>query len=478
MGLPDFSTKRVLCIGDLMLDFFVRGSATRLSPEAPVAIMRPTENSPLLGGVANVACNVVSLGGHASLVSVVGQDQAADRVEGLLESFAPSLTFQLIREASRQTTQKIRFISGTHHLLRVDHEDHHPLSATLEDQVWEAVAQDLIHADLVLLSDYGKGVLTDSLILKIIHTSRTLGKRVLIDPKGRAYKRYEGAHILTPNLHELQEATGLTLQGNADVEKAGRILAELVQCDAIVVTRGKDGVSIVTPSGDVRHFPTQAREVFDVSGAGDTLVATLALALAAQMPLEDAVTVANYAAGIAVSKVGTATVSLGELTASMTTPDPCQKIKSLDQMTSFRDLWRSRGERVAFTNGCFDLLHPGHLKTFFEARQRCDRLIVGLNTDRSVAQLKGPSRPLQSQDLRARVLASLPTVDGVVLFDTPTPQHLIQALCPDLLVKGGDYKIEDLGDAPFVQSYGGEVLLVPLLPDHSTSLFINTFLAV
>jgi D-beta-D-heptose 7-phosphate kinase/D-beta-D-heptose 1-phosphate adenosyltransferase len=476
MNIPDFSSRRVACIGDLMLDMFVRGKVERLSPEAPTVIMSPGAHTPLLGGVANVACNVVSLGGHASLVSVVGEDNAASQARSLLQA-NERLRFHVQPDPSRQTTQKIRFVSSVQHLLRVDHEDTHALPERVEEEVWKACREMIRDADLVLLSDYGKGVLTNTLLARVIGAAKQSGKMVLIDPKGRDYHRYRGSHILTPNAHELKEATGLPTQTDQEVEKAAQALIHTVNCQGVVVTRGKLGLSVVSASEGAFHVPTRAQEVFDVSGAGDTLVAALGLALAAGMPLDEAVQVANHAAGIAVSKLGTATVSYDELTAHLSNQLITSKLTSLEEMVERRDRWRRQGKRVAFTNGCFDLLHGGHLRTFFEARSRCDHLIVGLNTDSSVALLKGPQRPLQRQDVRAAVLASLPTVDGVVFFSEPTPLALIEALQPDLLVKGGDYQVDNVVGAASLQRWGGEILLVSLVPDQSTSSLIERFLS-
>lgn len=476
IALPDFSSIRLLCLGDLILDFFVRGHVERLSPEAPTLILRPDQKKPMLGGTGNVARNLIALGAHVHLITVVGKDEGQQEAEELLNALSPQLHFELVVDASRKTTKKTRFISGNHHLLRVDFEDDHPLAPELETQILAHFKKHLPEAHLVLLSDYKKGFFSKSLTQGLIHLAKVHKKPVLVDPKGRHYDLYAGADLLTPNAHELQEVTGLPTKTDQDIEHAGQVLCQQLSLNALLITRGKQGMSFMRSGEDTCHIPTQAQEVFDVSGAGDTVVAALGAALARDIPLKEAAIIANHAAGIAVAKMGTAAVSYQELFNSLHQAMLSPKIISLSQAVEKVRRWKTIGKRIGFTNGCFDLLHPGHLHTFAEAKKRCDHLVVGLNTDASIRDLKGSGRPIQTEDLRAEVLASLPSVDAVILFDSPTPLELIQAIKPDLLVKGGDYRVEQLSGAPFVQSYGGEIFLVPLLAGHSTSHTVKHFL--
>lgn len=465
------SQARLLCLGDIMLDDFVRGVVERMSPEAPVPVLRFQDKTTTLGGVGNVVRTLAHLGAQTHLITVIGRDGKAAALEALLGHLPGQNAFHLIQDPTRQTTHKIRYICGGQHLLRVDQEERSPLCEHLEDQLIACARQHLSSVDGIIFSDYQKGVLTPRVLKTLISEGRTQGKTIIIDPKGRDYSVYQGAHVLTPNRHELAEAVGLPTTSDEDIVKAGKALLSQVGVEALLVTRGEKGMSLITQGGTALHAPTQAREIFDVSGAGDTVAATFGAALSLGAPFDQAMHLANTAAGLVVRKVGTATVSHEELEEALLTErlGTGSKIVSLQQAQDIGARWRVKGYRMGFTNGCFDLLHKGHLALLEQSKAICDRLIVAVNSDASVARLKGPQRPLHTEETRAAVLAALNLVDLVIVFQEDTPLNLIQGLKPDVLIKGADYTVEEIVGASFVQSYGGDIFLVPLVPGHSTT---------
>jgi D-beta-D-heptose 7-phosphate kinase/D-beta-D-heptose 1-phosphate adenosyltransferase len=444
----------------------------RISPEAPVPVLRVAGEQCMPGGAANVARNVSALGARAQLVGVRGDDAEGRELEQLL-SRDDRLRSRLVALRDRPTSLKTRFVAGAgQQLLRVDREEAAPLDEGARRRVVERVAEGLPACGVVVLSDYGKGVLSGELAAELIAVARAAGRRVVVDPKGRDYGRYRGSDVVTPNLRELCEATGVSARSDDEIAAAAAQLIAECGLGAVLVTRGERGMTLVEATGTARHVAADRREVFDVSGAGDTAVAALAASLSAGAELAEAAEVANAAAGVAVAKLGTAVVSAAELAAALQARErgsEWEKVAGLPAAAERVAGWRSRGLRIGFTNGCFDLLHPGHVSLLSRARAACDRLVVGLNSDASVRRLKGSGRPVRSQGERAAVLASLRSVDLVVLFDEDTPLSLIQALRPQLLVKGADYRIEQVAGAREVHSWGGEVLLLELLPGHSTS---------
>lgn len=461
---------RVAVVGDVMLDRFIYGDIDRISPEAPVPVVKLGRTEEMLGGAGNVAANVASLGGSAVLVGLVGVDASGAVVRGLVAALGPRAD-RLIVSENRPTTVKTRVTARQQQILRLDSEMAGALADDERDQLVRAVEATLPDADILLLSDYAKGVLAGDMPLRLIAAAHAAGRIVIIDPKGDDYSRYQGADVVTPNLRELRDATGMPCVGDYEVVVAGRNLIERHQIRAVLATRSEQGMTIVTRDKHV-HLPTTARQVFDVSGAGDTVVATLACALARGVELSDAARLANAAAGIVVGKLGTSQVTLEELAATARHQEVAQsdrKIVIRHEAKAIAERWRREGMKVGFTNGCFDLLHPGHLSLLRQARHSCDRLVVGINTDESVQRLKGPTRPVQSELARATVLASLETVDLVVLFGEETPRELIEAVRPDVLVKGADYSIDQVVGADFVQSYGGRVVLANLEVGFSTS---------
>lgn len=463
----------VLCAGDVMLDRFVTGTVDRISPEAPIPVLRVTRETAMLGGAGNVVRNLVGLGARTLFLSAVGDDAPGHAVAAMLGGL-DGVTPVLEVERGRQTAIKVRYIAGGQQLLRADQETVAAIAPAREAALADAAERALAGGGIgvMVLSDYGKGVLTDTLIARLIALAQAHGVPVVVDPKGADYGRYRGASLVTPNRKELHEATALPTGSDAEVETAARAVVDRCGVAGVLATRSQDGMTLLDGTGAVHHLAAEAREVFDVSGAGDTVVATLAAALAAGLAVADAAALANVAAGIVVGKVGTAAVHAVELENALRhqdLEDAEAKILPLERAVERSEGWRRRGLSVGFTNGCFDLLHPGHLALLRQARAACDRLIVGLNSDASVQRLKGPTRPVQSESARSAVLASLSMVDGVVIFSEDTPLRLIETLRPDVLVKGADYTVETVVGADLVLGWGGKVVLATLEPGQSTT---------
>ncbi len=458
----------VLVVGDAMLDRYVYGTVKRISPEAPVPVLAVEREVAMPGGAGNVVRNLTALGAAVAFVSVVGDDQAGSDLTGLIGG-QPGVEPWLLVQGGRHTTTKTRFIANGQHMLRADQEVVQGIHPRLADRMVK-IAGDAVAATTVLvLSDYGKGVLDGTTAKRLIDAAHAAGRPVVVDPKGRDYSRYAGADLVTPNRAELAEATGMPVDTEAAILDAMRTLQQAHGFRAVLVTRSEDGMTLLE-DGRIHHFPAEAEEVHDVSGAGDTVVSTLSAGLAAGLKLPVAARLANIAAGIVVGKVGTAVAREEELLEALT-PERGALRKVMNRSAALEQVerWRRRGWRIGFTNGCFDLLHPGHVHLLEQARSWCDRLVVGLNTDASVKRLKGPARPIQSEAARAAVLASLATVDCVTLFDEDTPIELIRELRPDVLVKGSDYTVEQVVGGNIVLDYGGQVKLAELLPGNSTT---------
>lgn len=452
-----------------MLDRYVHGSASRLSPEAPIPVLKWTRDQHVPGGAANVAANIATLGGAVALVGVIGADAGAHEFIAALERFGPKLEAACVTDASRPTTLKTRFVTNGQQLLRLDAEDTREIDCERETELLDLVLPRIEHCEAIVLSDYNKGALTATVVRTIIEHARAIGRPVIVDPKRTDWSLYEGATVITPNRAELRKATGVACDTDAEVEAAARSLSAKLGA-SILVTRSERGMTLVAAQGSVLHIPTHAREVFDVSGAGDTVVAVLAGCIASGMTLPQSVKIANIAAGLVVAKHGTATLSPGELEVALRGEEPRHSgIRSHEQALALRAMWREQGLTVGFTNGCFDILHPGHIALFEQAAAACDRLIVALNTDASVKRLKGPTRPIQDEVSRATVIGALASVDCVVLFGEDTPLQIIEALAPDVLVKGADYREEDVVGGAFVKALGGRVLLANLNQGHSTT---------
>ncbi len=461
---------RVLCVGDVMLDRFAYGEVERISPEAPIPVFRHQHEATMAGGAGNVLRNLSAIGVAARIVAVIGDDGAGAELRALIEAErgAPA---ELFAATGRETTIKTRYIAGSQQLLRADRETTTDIGPGMAERIVATVAAALAETDAVVLSDYGKGVLTPEVTARIIEAARKAGKPVVVDPKGPDMSHYRGASVVTPNRRELAEASGLAVADDAEIIAAAEKLIAGCGIEAVLVTRAKDGMTLVTAAG-AEHLEAMKREVFDVSGAGDTVVATLAAAIGAGVALVDAAAIANAAAGVVVGKVGTAAVEKSELIDALHGRDRSgagSKLASFEAALERIARWRRKGLRIGFTNGCFDLLHPGHVSLFEQARGACDRLVVGLNSDASVTRFKGEGRPIQAEADRAAVLGSVASVDLVVVFADDTPVKLIEAIRPDILIKGADWAIEEVVGADFVQSYGGRVLLVEIAPGHGTT---------
>lgn len=467
---------KVLVVGDLMLDRHLWGEVTRISPEAPVPVVRFSRETFTPGGAGNVAMNLKRLGVKVILCGVVGEDPAAEILREILAR-------EGIRDFSltlphRPTITKTRIIGGHQQMLRLDREEVHPFSSNEEEALLQKILQALSEGpNLLLLSDYAKGVLSERVTSFLIARGRELGIPVLVDPKGVSFTKYRGATALSPNRQELMAATHLERPDLELLVKKAQELIRDLELKYLLITRSEEGMSLVLPDA-AKHFPAQTLEVYDVSGAGDTVIATLAFALLRGLSLEDAVRLSNIAAGIVVGKVGTVPISRSELLSRIHRLErgggTAHKIYTLDRLLIELAQWRQEKNRIVFTNGCFDLLHAGHVCYLEQAKELGDRLIVAVNSDASVRRLKGPSRPVIPEADRLRVLAALEAVDAVILFDEDTPLNLILTLRPDLLVKGGDYEENAVVGAREVKSWGGEVRVLPYLPGRSTRGIITT----
>jgi D-beta-D-heptose 7-phosphate kinase/D-beta-D-heptose 1-phosphate adenosyltransferase len=477
--LDSFHRARVLVLGDVMLDCGVYGGVERVSPEAPIPVLNVERTVDSPGGAANVARNVASLGAGAVLIGVVGRDAAAERLRAKLAEDS-SLRVEFVEDAGRPTTLKTRYVAERQQILRTDVETRAALSGVVAEEVLERFRLALAESDIVILSDYAKGVLSDAVTAEAIALARAAGKQVLVDPKSRSFLKYKGATLLTPNRHELEGAAGHECARDEDVVRAAEVILQQSICEALLVTRGADGMSVIGPGAAPTHIRTVAREVFELSGAGDTVVAALSAALANGADLVAAARLANIAAGIVVGKLGTASVTAGEIVATLDESGeghPSGKHFTLERVRHLVLRWREHGLKIAFTNGCFDLLHPGHVSLLNQARASADRLVVGLNSDSSVRRLKGEGRPVRGEVARAQVLTSLKSVDAVVIFSEDTPLGLIEALEPDVLVKGADYSLATIVGADSVLKRGGKVLIADLLPAESTTGTIHRIAA-
>jgi len=468
----------VLCVGDLMLDEFVYGEVSRISPEAPAPVIAARRSETNIGGAGNVARNIASLGATCIFVGLIGEDAAGADLKAALAR-ETRIESVLVADSSRPTTRKVRFVSEHFltHMLRADWEMTHPAGGEIEQKLIDTILPLIPRADIVLLSDYAKGVLTARVIRNVIDAARKLRKAVIVDPKSANFAIYRGASLLTPNRKEFSEATRSRADSNESIAAAAEDAMRLADCEAILVTQSERGMTLVPREGEAVHVPAFPVKVRDVSGAGDTVVAVLSVARAAGAGWEDALRLANAAAAVAVSKKGTASVTAAELRrqilphASLAAEE---KIAASGSELEARLIeWRKQDLRIGFTNGCFDILHPGHVKVLTAARGACDRLIVGLNSDASVKRLKGETRPVQSERARAEVLAALEAVDLVAIFEEDTPLKLIEEIKPSVLVKGGDYTREQVVGHDIVEAHGGEVVLVEVLAGFSTTSLVD-----
>lgn len=465
---------RVMVIGDIAIDRYVYGEVTRISPEAPIPIVREQKLRTSLGCAGNVAANIAALECEAILIGVVGRDREANEVDTAIRRAGGRISPMCIVDDRRPTTTKTRVLGAGQQVVRIDRESSAPIQADVEGKLIEAYEATIARCDVVVISDYAKGMLTDRLLRHVIDRTKAAGKPVLVDPKRARLAAYAGATIIKPNRHELRAATGLACDSDQEIEAAASAAA--ASTDAmILVTRSEEGMSLYRVGQEPVHQRSVAQEVFDVSGAGDTVSAVLAVSLAVDLDVVEAMRRANVAAGVAVGKRGTAPVALSELDraldASVGRSD--SRIVDIEAALLQRERWRDEGLTCGFTNGCFDLLHPGHVSLVQQARANCDRLVVALNGDESVRRLKGPTRPLQSEAARAAVMASMRQVDLVVLFGEDTPARLIDLLKPDVLVKGADYPEREIVGGDMVKSWGGRVVRARLVPLQSTTRLVQ-----
>jgi D-beta-D-heptose 7-phosphate kinase/D-beta-D-heptose 1-phosphate adenosyltransferase len=466
------ANKTVLVVGDLMLDRFVYGDIERISPEAPIPVLRFRDEKTMLGGAGNVARNIVALGGRAVLAGVVGDDPEGAQICEILCPDA-GVDARIITSASAPTVIKTRFVCEGQQMLRVDREE-----TILDDDTLirslAVVRAALAGVDAMVLSDYAKGVLTPSTIRSHVEAAKAAGVPVIVDPKSRDLAIYRDVDVITPNAREAAATTGHDCSTDGGAAKAAEAILAAADVRAVLITRGAHGMTLFAPEAGVEqplHIPTRASSVYDVSGAGDTVIATLSLALAAGVDIATAARLANSAAGIVVGKLGTAAVGAEELIQSVTRTQELSFVTRKQAELQVRR-WHERGLKVGFANGCFDLVHPGHVALLQKAREQCDRLVVALNTDASIKRLKGENRPVQDETSRATVIGSLRSVDLVTLFDEDTPLDLIRLLKPDVLIKGADYKLHEVVGADIIGQWGGRVSLIPLEAGHSTTSII------
>jgi D-beta-D-heptose 7-phosphate kinase/D-beta-D-heptose 1-phosphate adenosyltransferase len=469
--------RTVVVVGDVMLDRYVYGHVERISPEAPIPVLHHVSENSMLGGAGNVARNITALGGEAILIGAVGADREGDLIVSSLVK-KDNITAKIIQLQDHPTTTKVRYVSSGQQIMRLDIERRQQLERHAIDTVCGWLSEELGHTSALVLSDYAKGLLTPELVARAIQTARIHGVPVVVDPKVADVARYAGASVLAPNSSEAAAIAGVECGDDQQAEIAARIVHERAKVQSIVITRGAQGMTIYDPSDRemaIAHIPTIASEVFDVSGAGDTATAVLALALTTGASTRTAARIGNAAAGIAVSKRGTAVVHSRELSRALGGATAGNDPKIVDNESAAQIVadWKAHGLKVGFTNGCFDLLHPGHIELLKRSRSACDRLVVALNSDASVRRLKGEKRPVQNERARLVVIAAIDSVDLVTLFEGDSPMRLIERLRPDRLIKGADYTFETVVGADLVNSYGGKVILVPIESGHSTTSIIT-----
>ena len=461
---------RILVIGDLMIDHYLWGSSERISPEAPVPIVNVSKQSTLLGGAGNVINNLKALGAKVEVISVIGECEVSTELKSLLSDINID-THSLIVEKERIISKKTRIIAAQQQVVRYDQENSEDVGEISQKEILSSFGKNITTYDCVLLSDYGKGVLTNNLTQQLISIAKQHSVKILVDPKGLDYEKYKGAFLLTPNKKEAGEATGVNIIDNVSLACAIKKLKEECELDVSIITLSEQGVAIYDGKG-LRNHPTQTREVFDVTGAGDTVLASLGFALSCKLNIDEAVKFANLAAGVVVGKVGSATTTLNEIIEyesglNQSTSD--EHIKTFDEISSIISELKNNDKKIVFTNGCFDILHIGHIKYLEKAKNFGDILILGLNSDNSTQRLKGKNRPINTQDDRAYILASLEVVDYVVIFNDDTPRDLIELIKPDVLVKGADYE----GKEVVGQDIAKELKLVQFIDSKSTSKTIN-----
>ena len=468
---------RLLVIGDLILDEYIWGAVSRISPEAPVPILETKSENLTLGGAANVANNLVALGCEVHLVGAIGQDEKGDKLLTLIEEKGIS-SKGIFRFVHRPTTSKIRVVAHNQQVLRIDKEDNRPITEETENRIIKYINKALPDMDIVICSDYRKGILTEKVFSAVSHRAKNSKKRVIVDPKSSDFELYKGATVITPNQFEVEKAVPIKIQDKIDLDRAAEYLLNLTHAEVLLITRGKDGMTLYPNKAKPVDIPTQAKEVFDVTGAGDTVVSVLAMALAVGFNPEDSAWLSNMAASIVVGKVGTAVVTLNEINEYLQEEmlRTAHTVLKLEELKKIVSLAKGTGKTVVFTNGCFDLIHGGHIEFLQKAREKGDLLVVGLNSDRSVKSIKGEGRPIKSEKERANIISALRYVDYITIFDESTPEDLIREVRPDILVKGDDYAIDEVVGREIVEGYGAKVELIPIVQGLSTTNIVEKIL--
>jgi D-beta-D-heptose 7-phosphate kinase/D-beta-D-heptose 1-phosphate adenosyltransferase len=480
--IETLASPRLLVVGELILDRYIWGEVERVSPEAPIPVLRVSSREERLGGAGCVINNLVTLGARVACCSVLGSDRSGETIAGMLEKSGVD-TEGLQIEPGRETPTKTRMIGfvqsanrAAQHIMRMDEEAVHPLGKEIETRLLAYLRERSSDFDAVLISDYGKGLVSAELVSAVVQAAAQRGVPVVVDPRrSEDLSLYRGVTAITPNRYEAAMASGIGCDSFEGLEKAGRKLLEELEVKEVAITIDKEGIFLCRSGGECAHFGVRARSVYDVTGAGDMVLAAFGLALSAGAPVEDAVALANIAAGVEVTKLGAASVSKHELFEAVSSDhmSPESKLRKRSEIRAIAGAHRSAGEVVVFTNGCFDILHPGHVSYLQFARSQGDVLIVGLNSDKSVRDIKGEGRPVVDEGGRAALLGALESVTHIVLFDEPTPKEIVEEVRPDVLVKGEDWAEKGVVGREFVESYGGRVVLAAILEGYSTSAIIN-----
>ena len=469
---------KILVVGDLILDEYVWGGINRISPEAPVPILETRSETLSLGGAANVANNLVALGCEIHLCGAIGQDEKGDKLLQLIHNRSIQ-TEGIFRFVHRPTTSKMRIIAHNQQVLRIDKEDNRPITEETEKKLIQYISQILPGMDGVICSDYQKGILTEKVIHSIMHRAKNSKKSVIVDPKSADFSLYKDATVITPNLKEVDRSVPIKIIDKETLNRAADYLLNLTHSKAILITEGKDGMTLFQSKEKPASIPTVAKEVFDVTGAGDTVISVFGMAVFVGLDFKEAALLSNMAASIVVGKVGTAVVTLNEISEFLNEEilRTSQKVLELEELKKIIGLSKSSDKKVIFTNGCFDIIHGGHIEFLQKAKSLGDILVVGLNTDESVRNLKGKGRPIKTEQERANILSALKFIDYITLFNEVTPEKLIREIRPDILVKGNDYKIDEVVGREIVEGYGAHVELIPILEGHSTTMTLEKILS-
>jgi len=468
---------KIVCIGDVILDHFVIGDTKRISPEGPIPILTVEKEDFHLGGAGNVVRNLSALGVRIDFFSIVGNDINGRKIGKLLKAHK-GVKYRLFTQDGKRTPLKTRFISSNQQLLRTDQETTEEAPVSIESKMLAGVKKSLKSCSALIISDYGKGSLSSRILSKVIKDANRRNVPIIVDPKGFNYQKYKGSYVVAPNLHELSQVVQMSVKTQREVISASRCLLSRYRFKFLVVTRSSEGMSVIhrNPKTNVVHLPAETREVYDVSGAGDTVVAVLAVLIGAGYAITDAARISNIAAGVVVEKAQTAVVYPHEILSRLKDKSfffGDKKVMDLPTIKENIHLWRQKGLKIGFTNGCFDLIHPGHIFLIEQAKKECDKLIVAINNDDSVKSIKGKNRPIQSDHSRASILSALESVDAVTIFSEKTPLKLIKFIKPDVLVKGSDYKVNQVVGGGFIEQSGGRVKVISLLSGFSSSKTIS-----